>query len=109
VATLTQSVTCKRVMKSKQIDVKTLTSVTVSLKKIKRAYESVSQSIQRTKKCASTHNGVGFGAISVTGPDSSCGCDNGGQGSNGGQGCANWRINRISVWQWETADSIIFF
>jgi len=105
VATLTQQITCKRVMKSKQIPVKTLTSVTVSLKKIKRAFESVSQSIQRTKKCAGTHNGKGFGAISVSGAASNCSGNNG--GNNGS--CSEWIINRISVWQWETADEFIFF
>lgn len=82
VATLTKSETCKRVMKSKQIPVRTLTTVTVSFKKIKQAFESVSQSVQRTRKCANTHGGKGFGAL--TGVSNGCGCSgmNSDSGSN---------------------------
>jgi len=63
VATLTNSVTCKRVMKSEKVCVRTLTNTRVSIQKVKNVIESLSQSIQRSKKCQPSHNGQGFGAL----------------------------------------------
>jgi len=64
VGCLTESCTSKRVMKSEKVVIRTLSTTRVSMKKIKKVAESVSQNIQRSEQCKSTHKGKAFGAIS---------------------------------------------
>jgi len=68
----TTSCSSKRTMESTCATGWTLTSVSVTIQAIKKAYESVSQSIQRISKCRTTHCGQDFGILDVSGKGESC-------------------------------------
>jgi len=73
VGELVESCTSKRVMKSTKVVVRTLSSTRVNMKKVKQVQESVSQNIQRSESCKSTHKGKAFGALSGF-LQNTCGC-----------------------------------
>jgi len=64
--------TTKKTMRSRKACAQTLTSFTVSYRVVKKAIESVHQSISRTTVNRATHSGQDFGVISSV---KSCGCE----------------------------------